>query len=245
MAKPTSSALLLAILAGCASSESPSGPMDAGSDSASKDSGADVLSDIPSGPDTRLPPVICNNPLPSDFVCEPTRDAPGKSVCTDAAIDAMLACFGTTGSDAACAKAQADFPACAQCAMKDWLVDNRLSAAACVSKIDPGAACARAVQCNTDCLAFVCSDKKCDSTPGSGSVASRSELQDCYVSAQFAGSSVKGKGACYDLASKDYAACAADSKYAVCFLRTIDDARFFLRGACRDGGDFSNVSVAK
>lgn len=227
------------LVVGCGSTESPAGAPDAATDAVTKDTGVETSLDA------RLPPVSCNNPLPSDFSCEPVRDAPGSGACTDAAIDGMLSCFRADGSETACAKAQADFPSCAQCVMKDWLLNSQPSSAACVSKVDPGGPCARIVQCNADCLAFVCSGKNCDATPGSGTVGTRSELQDCYVSAQFAGSSAKAKGACYDLASKDYGPCATDAKYTVCFPRTVDDLRLFFRGACRDGGNFGDVGASK
>jgi hypothetical protein len=64
---------------------------------------------------------------------------------------------------------------------------------------------------------------------------------DCWRDAQLKGSATKPRGVCYDVATKDYAACATDERFAPCFVTTVEDVTYFARGACRDGGSWVNA----
>jgi hypothetical protein len=194
------------------------------------------------------PPPGCAQSI-AGFACTPAADRTGKTVCTDAMIEEFLNCFGSTGSEKRCTDAQKNFPECKTCFLTDWLKVNpdtgaaKVDIAACIKKIDPASTCSGTVNCSVDCVDWVCAE--CDDTPGSGSTSSSSEALDCARDAQSAGTASKPKGACYDLGYKDYEACESDPKFARCFLRTIEDLRYFYRGACRDGGDWSNVAMSK
>ena len=217
---------------------------------APEDAGADIwLETAPREPPPRPPPkerpppYTCVQPLPADFACKAPASKPGKSVCTDAMLDEFLNCFGSDGSYTKCAAAIKAYPDCQTCVLKDWLWKNSIDTAACIATVAPKDPCATVVRCNTDCLGTVCPVDDCDSTPGSGSTATRSQLDECWGDAQFAGSTLKAKGACYEVASKGYAECAARSDLAVCIVTTKPEVLRFLRGACRDGGDWTKSTT--
>ena len=173
----------------------------------------------------------CSVALDGALTCRAPRERPGKTVCTDAAIRAMLVCFGTDTK--ACSDATAEYPSCSAC-VKDWLEGERIDFAACVRAVDPSSACGTTVQCTLDCLDAVCG--ACDSRVGTGSLPARSARDDCEIDA-----AKNGSGACWELAAKDYTACATDPKFGVCFPRGAEEMLAFFRGACRDGGDYSRV----
>jgi hypothetical protein len=193
-----------------------------------------------------LAPYTCQSPLPPSFACSEIPHTKGMRVCTDAMIAEFVSCFGA-GDPVRCNAAQKNYPECSACILEKWIIVSSagvgvVDTPSCIQLRDPDGACGRITRCNTDCLEAVCGD--CDSTAGTGRTSARSELDDCYADARFAGSPAKAKGACYDLASKDAVACSMIEDLAPCFLHTADDLTTFYRGACRDGGDWSATGPA-
>lgn len=191
-------------------------------------------------PETGL--VACEQKLSSSFACTEPADKAGKTVCTDVMINEFMNCFGSTGDSKKCTAAQTKYPACNTCILKDWLTNNRIDVGACIKKIDPASTCGKTIQCTTDCLDVVCPSDECDDTAGSGSTATKSQLDDCYTNAQRKpGSATKPTGQCWDVAVKDYATCSGDAKFAPCFVRSTADLLTYFRGACRDNGNWTNA----
>ncbi|MBI2389212.1 MAG: hypothetical protein HYV09_06310 [Deltaproteobacteria bacterium] len=192
-------------------------------------------------------PYTCAAPLPTGFACEEPAGKAGKTVCTDEAIDAIVTgCFSDTATSTTCTNARAKYKACDACTLTDWLVDFIWADSAnCIKKVAPTDPCAKSIQCNFDCMLEICSTEECDTTPGSGKTTTSSEWGDCIQAAQAKGTSTKPRGACYDIATKDYSACASKDGLGVCFPRSDYDYVLFFRGACRDGGDWSNVTTDK
>lgn len=201
-------------------------------------------------PDTFKPetaPYTCAQPLPTGFACEEPAGKAGKTVCTDEAIDAIVTgCFSDTSTSTTCSNARNKYKACDACTLTDWLVEFIWADSAnCIKAVAPTDPCAKSIQCNFDCMLAICSPDECDTTTGSGSKSTTSEFGDCISAAQTKGTSTKPKGACYDLATKDYSACATKEALSVCFPRSDYDYVLFFRGACRDGGNWSNVTTDK
>lgn len=204
-------------------------------------------------PDTKPPadsappgPITCEQKLDKSFACvEPTVKA-GKTVCTDLMIQEFMNCFGTTGDSKKCTAAQTKYPACNTCILKDWLTAaGRIDTASCYKAVDPTGTCGKTMACTNDCLDLVCPADDCDDTAGSGSTATRSQLDDCYRSAQQKpGSTVRPTGQCWDVAVKDYAACTADAKFAYCNVRAASDLLYFYRGACRDNANWAKAELS-
>jgi len=232
---------------GCSSDPAPANPTpgtDAAVDSVAIDS-----KPVDTGkPD--VPAPSCAAPI-EGFACEAAADRTGKTVCTDEMIKEFMNCFGTSGDEAKCTAARTKYPQCNTCVLTDWLKVNpdtgggSLDVAACIKKVDPTGPCSGATNCYYDCNDWVCSE--CDDTPGSGKTGSMSSSAalECERDARSAGSSTKPKGACYDIAYKEFTTCQSDERFRYCFVRTLADLEFFLRGACRDGGNWSNVTVDK
>jgi len=230
---------------GAGPSNNEAGAMDsARSDSAPRDTAvSDTGFVVDTGPAKDPPPVTCDVPLPS-FTCTPSDAKAGSTVCTDAMISEFVTgCFGSSGSSTACNAAMTKYPACNTCILTTWLYESTVDSGACVRKIDPTNKCGTAWRCNFDCLAEVCVG--CDPTSGTGASGTESEYDDCEKEAQFAGSSTAAKGACYDVASRDLAACSLDPRFKYCFPRTSADVVNFFRGACRDGGNWTSAGTAR
>ena len=235
-----------ALFTGCGGDSAPAAAPDTGT--VVTDTGTTPV-DTGTPKDTGTKPDVtvlgCMQPLPTDFVCKAPGAKAGKTVCTDAMIEEFTNCFGSAGSTTKCSAATKAYPECNTCILKDWLYNNSVDVASCIAKVLPTDKCATTVRCNVDCLGLVCPKDDCDTTPGSGSSATRSQADDCFRDAQFRGSTLKPKGACYDVATKDYADCAAKPELAYCFVTSITDLTYFFRGACRDGGDWSKADVTK
>jgi len=184
------------------------------------------------------PPLTCATDLPADFTCAvPPMPVAGKD-CTEAMVQEFYtACFGTSGTD--CSAWTKKYPECNKCVMRFVSPSGWLLTGYCMIDVAPTSSCGKATLCNTACFDEVCQD--CDRTLGSGKSPSSSEFQDCVKDAQFAGSASKSKGVCYDIATKDTKAlgCSTTDPTAGC----VDPVQFF-RGACRDGGSWSNMTSA-
>jgi hypothetical protein len=180
--------------------------------------------------DAEVITASCIGSLDAGFACRSPKVRAGRTVCSDAAIRALVVCFGTDSK--ACSDATAQYPACATC-VKDWFENDRIDFAACIHALDPTGTCATTVQCTLDCLDAVCAT--CDSRVGSGSTSMRSARDDCERTA------TESTGACWDVAAKDYVACAVDARFSICFPRGGEQLLPFFRGACRDGGDYSRA----
>jgi hypothetical protein len=218
-----------------ACSSSPSDPVTPAADATAETETSVVVDARPETPPVETGPISCIEALPNDFKCEPIPEKAGKKVCTDAAIDELeTACTGA-GTAATCRAAQNKYPACNACLL-EWLVGFSLDTASCMRKVDPADPCSTSVACNFACLDTSCDPETCDREPGSGRTPSRSAYDDCRSDVTFAGNATRPKGACYDLASKDAAACIRNAKFAVC-----NQFKTWLRGACRDGGDWTNA----
>jgi hypothetical protein len=187
------------------------------------------LPDTKPAPDTAPPdtaPIRCDQPVGTDYECPEAPNKAGEKVCTDAMLNEVLdVCFGT-GDATKCSAWQKKYPACNTCALSKWLFvaeDGRgfLDTGACMQKIDPMGTCGQASNCWFDCRETVCAE--CDDD----------QRNACWTRARRA---TEPKGSCYDKAYKAYNDCTKDAKFAPCL-----DAVQFLRGACRDGGDWSKA----
>lgn len=193
--------------------------------------------------DTGTPevPSTCPAPLAAGFECKAPADRAGKTVCTDQAIDDVVSgCFGSSATSTTCSAAQKKWADCYKCTINEWTPGGYTDRGTCAQKIDPTSKCGKAFRCVTDCVASVCTTDDCDTTPGSGRTSSTSQYENCVSDVQNKGGTVRPKGVCYDVASKDAQECAADPKFANCL-----DVTYLFRGACRDGGDWSKAADAK
>lgn len=180
--------------------------------------------------DTNPPPDMgvlrCDTPVGSDYLCPEAPNKTGEKVCTDAMLTEVLdVCFGT-GDATKCKAWQTKYPACNTCALSKWLFvaeDGRgfLDTGACMQKINAASGCGEASNCWFDCREATCAE--CDDDQRSA----------CWTRARRA---TDPKGACYDKAYKKYSECAKDAQFSPCL-----DALQFLRGACRDGGDWTKA----
>jgi hypothetical protein len=228
------------------SKATPTAPADASVDTATADAVVAVIEDSARG-DTRpfdtlvsdpIPPT-CARPLDASFRCDTPAAKSGSTACTEAMLNELAACFGE-GDASRCSAAQKSYPVCSKCVIEQWLYDSRfLDVGACLRIVAPTSACGTTWPCNIDCLSAVCGE--CDETPGSGKTVATSERMDCERDAARAATTVKPAGACYEVSSKALAACIADPSLSICFVRSPDDLLPFLRGACRDGGDWSRA----
>ena len=231
---------------GCSSPAEPLvAPADTGVDTAPVDTGK---APADTNPPVETGPVSCAAPLDSSFKCQAPPAKAGQKVCTDEMLTEFATCFGS-GDTKRCSAAQTKFAACNKCVLADWLYGDParyIDTGACIAKIDPAEPCAKLFACNIDCQTAVCSE--CDPTTGSGKTATTSEQSDCMNAAvKKGGTAAVPKGACYDVAAAPLTAAACNTKanIAVCFVRTTDDVIKFYRGACRDGGDWSQADIDK
>ncbi len=175
----------------------------------------------------------CVKALPSSFECEAPDARKGKRTCSEAMIQAFVpACFGSAATSAKCTAVQKKYPGCESCILSDWLDEMRIDIAGCILAISPTSTCARSMNCGYDCLDSICAT--CSTTAGSGR-SGVSERYDCLNDAS------RSTGACWGKGMKDYAACAGTAKFALCFPATTAELVPFFRGACRDGGSWSNA----
>jgi hypothetical protein len=199
---------------------------------------------VDSGPgDTKMPdtnpadtaPIRCDQPVGADYTCPAAPSKAGATVCTDTALNEILtACFGSAATATTCGAWQKKYPDCDKCALNTWLFtteDGRgfLDYPACMQKVDPASGCGVAGNCWNDCRETVCGE--CDDTERSAceTRARRSSATDTVP-----------KGSCYENSYKKYNECTKDPKFASC-ITPIE----FLRGACRDNGDWTNAKIDK
>lgn len=238
----------LASFTACSSTEDPA-PATPGDDA-----GADVVVDAPATettPDTATPetgPLVCAQDLPSSFACAEPRKAVAKTTCTEALLQEFAAkCVVDASSvPAECTAWKSANAACAAC-VEDWSWDEAKILTddyQCYEMLVPG--CGKAMNCDLECPFEVCGE--CDDTAGTGS-GGGSELDDCVREATAEG------GRCYEVSSKKAKECFDDPKGAPCaitqyYTSSGDLAKLreeivrVLRGACRDGGDWSKAGEA-
>lgn len=213
--------------AGCSSSSAPvdNTPVDSGVADTGK----------PDTWDGYVPPApTCAVDLASDFACAPPAAVTtAKNSCTENNIQDFATACGSSGTQTTCSAWQKANAGCNTCVLKFIEDSGALKTALCFKELDTTGTCGTSVECYNACISDVCGS--CDPTEGSGSTATRSELDDCVRDAAFAGNAGKPKGRCYDVAAKAYKVCAADGRFANC-----GDLVTFFRGACRDGVDWSH-----
>jgi len=236
---------ILSTLVGCSSSDPPAtgAPVDGGSDTATTDTKMPAPDTKPQ--DTGSGTIACKEPV-DDVVCLAPLKAAGQTACNDAMLmDLAEKCLGADIKvPTACADWKAANAACASC-VKAWSWSAEAGGPA--GDIYPDdwkcywsvfdAPCAKSVNCMFDCQYTACGN--CES----GSA----ERRNCFDSVSKAG------GECYDLAAKDGNACFetfktplegcnVDEMYAA--MPNVDTLKQqvvrFLRGACRDGGNWTN-----
>ena len=201
-------------------------------------------------------PELCDRAVAPDYDCElPYRRAKSTHDCSEAQIQAMVkACIAAplTTTPPGCAAWKSENAACAAC-----IVD--FSSTTYGSRTVPSRdqcywalfddICDRAVQCSFDCQLESCA--KCDDTGGTGADGVLSAYDDCLDRA----SSGKPAGVCWAVASKEAAECFGLEDVSVCFVDEAFSAKpditkvqteiiEFYRGACRDGGDWSERKSA-
>lgn len=175
----------------------------------------------------------CVKALPSSFACEAPDARKGKRTCSEAMIQAFVpACYGSAATSAKCTVVQKKYPGCESCILNDWLDGTRIDIAGCILAISPTSTCAGSMNCGYECLDHTCAT--CSTAAGSGR-SGVSERYDCLNDAS------RSTGTCWAKGMKDYAACAGTAKFALCFPATTAELVPFFRGACRDGGSWSNA----
>ena len=225
------------------------------------DAGADTKpATVDTGVDTAVP--LCDQALPSDFACTFAKRRPaGASVCTEAQLQELVKkCIGDPISKvpAGCSEWKAANAACVTC-ISAFSLESVTSRAIPDRNMCYWAtfddACDKALNCSFDCQAEVCVD--CDDTSGSGPGGKGSEYSDCTSRSRVNATASKPKGLCWDVASKEAAACLDATDINHCIVKelytptgasgAIDiptlqlQAVEFFRGACRDGGDWTNA----
>ncbi|MBI2394516.1 MAG: hypothetical protein HYV09_33410 [Deltaproteobacteria bacterium] len=194
-------------------------------------------------------PLLCEEPLATDFACKDPVKGTGGTACSEAALaDFVQKCLAddiTVPSTCAAWKtANADCAAC----IGGWTWD------AIPGKVYPDdykcywatmdAPCAKSVNCGFECQELSCGE--CDSDPGT---AEKSDREVCLEKVSGSG------GACWSFGADkidecftkfDTANCNVDEIYAdspdIDVLRS--QILRFYRGACRDNGDWTNSGSA-
>jgi hypothetical protein len=230
---------LVAVACG-GSSNTPAGTTDAGNSDTSSDAATTIpATDAASGSDSASEASStddggddsggggCATPLDSTYKCPKTPTAAGAKVCNDDDLTTYVAaCFGS-GTTATCDAWTAAHASCNTC-VNAWIYsDGFINTGACYVAIDPTATdCANADSCSDDCVNnVVCSACVTDT-----------ETTACDNAATASG------GACFTVANiAKLTTCQADAKFAACQINTDADVLKFFRGACRDGGDWTNA----
>jgi hypothetical protein len=233
----------LLVIAGCSSDPAtPAAPADGGTDTVPVDTGRPDTAK----PDTGMPPLSCEEEVPSDFACTAPTKVAGQTVCTEAALQELAEkCLNADVTvPAACAEWKAAHAACATC-VGAW------SWSAISGKIYPDDylcywavmddTCGKSVNCWFECNDTVCAE--CDREPDS---TGTSDSNRCYTAQESAGSK------CWDVAGKAGTACFEKFDTSGCNVNEIyksspnlDEMKKqivrLLRGACRDGGNWANA----
>jgi hypothetical protein len=230
---------LVLTLIGCGSDDEPA---------VATDTGVDAVVDTAKVPDT-TPPPSCESELSSNFECVAPIKVAGETTCSEEAlqglIESCLAADITVPSE--CAAWKAANAACATCVRRwHWT--------AIPGEIYPDDykcywaimddTCAKNVNCMFDCQDEVCAE--CDRARDSDGT---SEIGRCYSANEQAGSK------CWDVAAQAGMACFQSHDTAGCNVNEIykDTADLttlksqvlrFLRGACRDNGDWTRSEEA-
>ena len=214
-----------------------------------------VCTTIDSGVDTAAPvdtaPVLCDQPLPTDFKCvAPKKATPGKA-CSESQLQEMVnACIASplSKTPATCAPWKAANVDCAACVVG-------FSVTYYPSRAVPSRnqcywatfddECDTALQCSFDCQAQSCD--ACDTSTGTSADGKTSAYSECQDRVRAS----KPVGACWELISKKANTCLAATPYDFCILSELNKETpdiptlkpqviEFYRGACRDGGDWTN-----
>ena len=216
--------------------------------------------------------LVCDKlPLDPAFKCEaPTAAQKGGPATTDCT-EAMLQEFATKCMSAdykvgsACTEFKDAHPACNTC-IGNWALDSSIIP----GKVYPDRdkcwyktlteACSTSINCMFKCDDAVCTD--CDKAAGSAPDGKTSEYQACVNRERKKGGTTVPKGACYDLATGAALGCLNDNadKVAPCFVSELftptgtggkadltslqREVVIFYRGACRDGGSWTNSSYS-
>lgn len=240
------------LIVACSSSETTSAP--------ANDATADVVVDT-SVADTTMEasvdsaPMLCDHKVSSTFDCEPPKKiATPSSACSDAQLQAMAdACIADplTTSPSGCGKWMADNAACAACvtdfANPTYPSHTIPQTEQCYWALFDDV-CDTTVQCYFDCVTEACA--ACAITAGSGMTATSTAWSDC------ADRTRSSKGTCWMVAARDASDCFAMSDTTVCRVDELAQAKpdlaklktqivQFYRGACRDGGDWTNRTTTK
>jgi hypothetical protein len=210
--------------------------------------------DLDASTDTAAP--LCDEDLSSDFMCAlPTKRATPTKDCTEDQLQAMVtACIADpiSKTPASCSPWKAANGACATCV-------GAFAATYYAARVIPERnqcywalmddSCDKALNCSFDCQDNVCTTS--DTTLGTGADGKTSAYRDCAVRARSNAVGSKPKGRCWDIASKAANDCLAATDVTPCILDELGNSTpdiptlkgqvvEYLRGACRDGGDWSN-----
>jgi len=184
------------------------------------------------------PPPGCAINLPLDFACFVPPTPTGGKVCSEDVIQAFVkACFSPMPTPDCGWLVKKDHYDCYSCLGNFGSPAGTFQSGFCMLALAPSSICGKAMLCENACIGEVCAD--CLFTPGSGKSPTTSERWDCASDARFEGSSTQPKGRCYDVATGDTvkAGCRTTPPTAGC-----TDPVQFYRGACRDGGDWTNMT---
>ncbi len=205
-------------------------------------------------------PPLCDLALSSDFSCAPAVNRPApKTTCTETQLqDLVKACVGDdiSKTPTGCSAWKAANPECASCTTAFSLTGFSSRAIPdrnmCYWAVFDDA-CDTALNCSFQCQAEVCAE--CSSESGSSPDGKTTEYSDCTARARSNATSARPKGKCWDIASKDAAACLDKVDVDVCYVDeywnpTGAGGKYdpvlmrqqiveFYRGACRDGGDWT------
>jgi hypothetical protein len=202
--------------------------------------------------DGELPPIApgCPDEHPWDGACSPRPTPTGSHACDDDAIEALLPCFVDFDADA-CSDAAKAHAACAKCALwpapDGWIAEGTrtLDTAACVRAIAPSDPCATTVTCPASCALSQCASCKefdyedCLSRVLAGASFATLETDAGIEDADAADAAPLG--VCWSETTASVSACLSDVRFRACIPDTKEGVRLFLRGACRDGGDWSKA----
>jgi len=204
---------------------------------------------------------LCDQDVPTTFACKAPTKTAGGTACSEAVLQDFLdKCVKADFTvPSTCADWRIANAACNTCLLA-WIIDPKIDD----TKVYPDSykcywshfddACGKAVNCSYDCQDAVCN--ACDTNPGTGADGSASEYDDCTGRAIAA----SPKGKCYDMAAKDADACFSKTDVTICdndeyyypsgsggtadLTKLRKGVLEFYRGACRDGGDWTNATSA-
>jgi len=228
-------------------------PSDAGTDSRPPADAADTA------------PPLCDQELPVDFACVPATNRPApKTTCTEQQLqDLVKACVGDdiSKTPVGCSAWKAANAECAACTTAFSLTGYSSRAIPdrnmCYWAVFDDA-CDKALNCSFDCQGLVCDG--CSTEPNSSPDGKTTEYSDCTARARSNATSSRPKGKCYDVASKEAAGCLDKVDVDPCYVDELwtptgtggrpdpilirQQIVEFYRGACRDGGDWTNRFTA-